>query len=122
MEREPNTIYVASISHGKDSIAMLEAIKKLGYPLDRIISVQVWATDTIPADLPEMYEWKKHADEIIYKRYGVKVEYVSATIGGGAFLPAIILQRITKWKVRRGNQRFPTHKRKLVQKAQIRIC
>ena len=31
VEREPNTIYVASISYGKDSLAMLEAIKKLGY-------------------------------------------------------------------------------------------
>lgn len=39
--REPNTIYVASISYGKDSLAMLEAIKKLGYPLDRIVSIQV---------------------------------------------------------------------------------
>ena len=78
MEREPNTIYVASISYGKDSLAMLEAIKRLGYPLDRIISVQVWATDTIPADLPEMYEWKEYADKIIYERYGIKVERISA--------------------------------------------
>lgn len=83
MEREPNTIYVASISYGKDSLAMLEAIKRLGYPLDRIISVQVWATDTIPADLPEMYEWKAKADKIIEKKYGIKVERISAQIGGG---------------------------------------
>lgn len=79
MERQPNTIYVASISYGKDSLAMLEAIKRLGYPLDRIVSVQVWATDTIPADLPEMYEWKNKADEIIYQKYGLRVERVCAT-------------------------------------------
>ena len=84
MEREPNTIYVASISYGKDSLAMLEAIKRLQYPLDRIISVQVWATETIPADLPEMYEWKAKADKIIEKKYGIKVERISAQIGGGA--------------------------------------
>lgn len=79
MKRQPNTIYVASISYGKDSLAMLEAIKRLGYPLDRIVSVQVWATDTIPADLPEMYEWKNKADEIIYQKYGLRVERVTAT-------------------------------------------
>lgn len=83
MVREPNTIYVASISYGKDSLAMLEAIKRLGYPLDRIISIQVWATDTIPADLPEMYEWKAQADEIIYQKYGIRVERISAKVGGG---------------------------------------
>lgn len=76
MERQPNTIYVASISYGKDSCAMLEAIKRLGYPLDRIISAQVWATDDIPADLPEMYEWKAKADEIIFAKYDIKVERV----------------------------------------------
>ena len=86
VEREPNTVYVASISYGKDSLAMLEAIKKLGYPLDRIISIQVWATDTIPADLPEMYEWKAQADEIIYQKYGIRVERISAKVGGGCYL------------------------------------
>jgi hypothetical protein len=86
VEREPNTIYVASISYGKDSLAMLGAIKKLGLPLDRIISVQVWATNDIPADLPEMYEWKAQADKIIFDMFGLKVERVSATIGGGCCL------------------------------------
>lgn len=77
MKRADNTVYIASISYGKDSLAMLEAIKLLGYPLDRIISVQVWATDDIPADLPEMYEWKNYADKIIYEKYGIKVERIS---------------------------------------------
>ena len=86
VEREPNTIYVASISYGKDSLAMLEAIHRLGYPLDRIVSVQVWATDTIPADLPKMYEWKAKADEIIYQKYGIRVERISAKNGGGCYL------------------------------------
>lgn len=86
MERQPNTIYVASISYGKDSLAMLEAIKRLGYPLDHIISVQVWATDDMPADLPEMYEWKSKADEIIYQKYGIRVERVCAVANGGGRL------------------------------------
>lgn len=114
--REPNTIYVASISYGKDSLAMLEAIKRLGYPLDRIVSIQVWATDTIPADLPEMYEWKAKADEIIYQKYGIRVERISAKVGGGAILSSLTLQTITKRKVCWDNQRFPTNHWKLVQK------
>lgn len=78
MERQPNTQYVLSLSYGKDSIACLEAIKLLGYPLDRIIHAEVWATDDIPADLPPMVEFKKYADEIIKERYGIKVEHVCA--------------------------------------------
>lgn len=78
-KREPNTEYILSLSYGKDSLACLEAIKQLGYPLDRIVHVEVWATDTIPADLPPMVEFKKKADEIILNRYGIKVEHVCAT-------------------------------------------
>jgi len=43
------TEYVLSLSYGKDSLACLGAIEKLGLPLDRIIHAEVWATDTIPA-------------------------------------------------------------------------
>lgn len=83
MEREPNTEYVLSLSYGKDSCACIGAIEKLGLPLDRIIHAEVWATDTIPADLPPMVEFKEKADEIIYKRTGIKVEHLCAKIGGG---------------------------------------
>ena len=79
MEREPNTVYALSLSYGKDSIACLEAIKQLGYPLDRIVHAEVWATDTIPADLPPMVEFKEKADKIILERYGYVVEHVCAT-------------------------------------------
>lgn len=79
MEKQPNTEYVLSLSYGKDSIACLEAIKLLGYPLDRILHSEVWATDTIPADLPIMTEFKRYADEVIYQRYGIKVEHIHAT-------------------------------------------
>lgn len=79
MIREPNTEYVLSLSYGKDSLACLGAIQKLGYPLDRIIHAEVWATDTIPADLPPMIEFKKKADEIIKRTYGLEVEHICAT-------------------------------------------
>lgn len=71
--------HILSLSYGKDSIACLEAIRLLGLPLDRIVHAEVWATDTIPADLPPMVEFKKKADEIIKARYGITVEHVSAS-------------------------------------------
>lgn len=56
---------ILSLSYGKDSLACLGAIEELGWPLDRIVHAEVWATDTIPADLPPMVEFKAKADEII---------------------------------------------------------
>ena len=79
MVRELNTEYVLSLSYGKDSLACLEAIKQLGYPLDRIVHAEVWATDTIPADLPPMVEFKKKADQQILDRYGITVEHICAS-------------------------------------------
>ena len=81
MKREPNTEYVLSLSYGKDSLACLEAIRQLGYPLDRIVHAEVWATDTIPADLPPMVDFKAHADKIIKDKYGIEVEHICAVRG-----------------------------------------
>lgn len=72
--------YILSLSYGKDSLACLGAIEQLGWPLDRIVHAEVWATDTIPADLPPMVEFKKKADEIIKERWGIEVEHVSSGI------------------------------------------
>ena len=71
--------HVLSLSYGKDSLACLGAIEHLGWPLDRIIHAEVWATDTIPADLPPMMEFKKKADAIIKERWGIEVEHFCAT-------------------------------------------
>jgi len=79
LERQPNTQYVLSLSYGKDSMACLEAIRLLGWPLDRIVTAEVWATDTIQADLPPMVEFKDYADKVILERYGIQVEHYYAT-------------------------------------------
>ena len=68
--------YILSLSYGKDSLACLGAIEQLGWPLDRIVHAEVWATDTIPADLPPMVEFKAKADAIIKARWGITVEHV----------------------------------------------
>ena len=70
--------HILSLSYGKDSLACLGAIEKLGLPLDRIVHVEVWATDTIHADFPEMVEFKEKADKIIKERYGIDVEHIRA--------------------------------------------
>ena len=66
------------MSYGKDSLACLAAIEKLGWPVDRIVHAEIWATDDIPADLPPMVEFKKKADAIIKDRWGIDVEHVTA--------------------------------------------
>lgn len=72
--------HVLSLSYGKDSLACLGAIEQLGWPLDRIVHAEVWATDTIPADLPPMVEFKAKADEIILRRWGIRVEHFRANV------------------------------------------
>lgn len=67
--------HILSLSYGKDSLACLGAIEELGWPLDRIVHAEVWATDTIQADLPPMVEFKKNADKIIKDRWGISVEH-----------------------------------------------
>ncbi len=74
--------HVLSLSYGKDSLACLGAIEELGWPLDRIVHAEVWATDTIPADLPPMVEFKVKADRIIKERWGIEVERFCATQQG----------------------------------------
>jgi len=70
--------FIASLSYGKDSIAMLEIIKQHNMPLDRIVHVEIMATDTIPADLPPMMDFKVTADKTIKELYGIKVEHIHA--------------------------------------------
>lgn len=77
------TQHILSLSYGKDSLACLGAIEKLGWPLDRIVHAEVWATDTIPADLPPMVEFKAKADEIIKRRWGIAVEHICAMKNAG---------------------------------------
>lgn len=71
--------YVANISYGKDSIAMLEIIHRYKLPLERIIHCDIWATDTVSAKLPPMLEFSEYADKVIKQRYGIEVEHVRSS-------------------------------------------
>lgn len=71
-------IHIARISHGKDSLKMLDVIVSRGLPLDRITTSDVWATDTVSASLPPVEEFKARMDEIIWKKYRIEVEHLCA--------------------------------------------
>lgn len=71
---------VLSLSYGKDSMACLGALEELQWSLDRIVTADVWATDTIPADLPPMVEFKDYADKVILERYGIEVEHFRSKV------------------------------------------
>jgi len=68
--------YIASLSYGKDSIAMLEVISKNGLPLDRIVHVDVYDTPTISAILPDVLEFQQEADKEVKRRYKIEVEHI----------------------------------------------
>ena len=70
--------YIARISYGKDSLKMLEVIHSRGLPLDRITTTDVWATDTISANLPPMDKFKAMMDERIWSLYHIEVEHLCA--------------------------------------------
>lgn len=74
--------YVLNLSYGKDSMACLGAIKQLNWPLDRIVTVDVWATQDVLAELPPMIEFKKYADEKIKDMFGIQVEHFCAMKNG----------------------------------------
>lgn len=74
--------YIARISHGKDSLKMLDVIVTRGLPLDRITTTDVWATDTIRGEHPEMVKFKERADEYIWQKYRIEVEHLCAMKNG----------------------------------------
>ena len=75
---DDSTQYIARISHGKDSLKMLEVIKSRGLPLDRITTTDVWATDTISARIPSMEEFVARMDQRIWELYHIEVEHLCA--------------------------------------------
>lgn len=70
--------HIVRISYGKDSLKMLEVIKSRGLPLDRITTTDVWATDTISANLPPVEAFKERMDQRIWDMYRIEVEHLCA--------------------------------------------
>ena len=116
--------HVLALSYGKDSIACLGAIKQLNLPLDRIVHAEIWATDTIPADLPPMVEFKKKADKIIKEKTGIKVEHYHCTNLDGEVRDKITYETgfyhiLTKGKNKGSIKGFPLQKGNWCQKLKV---
>ena len=69
--------YVAWLSYGKDSMYMLKIIERDRLRLDRILTVDTFATNCIPAILPDMIEFQRKADDKIKNLFGIEVEHLS---------------------------------------------
>ena len=84
MGSDDSKVHIARISYGKDSLKMLEVIRSRGLPLDRITTTDVWATDTISANLPPMAAFKERMDQKIWDLYGIEVEHLCAVNPDGS--------------------------------------
>ena len=63
MKREEDTVYIATISGGKDSVTMCDLLLKNGHPVDEIIF-----TDTLE-EFKEMYIYLEKIKEYFLSRY-----------------------------------------------------
>lgn len=121
--RQPNTLYIASVSRGKDSTAMLRAIQLMGWPLDGIVSVDVWFDDDTPAELPPMVAFKDEWDKKCLEVFGIPVTRVCATKRErrrNRKLPILLLPKANNRKVHRNDMGVSAKQRLLVQENQVR--
>lgn len=100
--------HILSLSYGKDSLSCLGAIEQLGWPLDRIVHAEVWATDTIPADLPPMVEFKAKADKIIRERWGIETEHIFVEKSGEKWTYEKNFTSVSRRKICKNESRVKT--------------
>lgn len=94
--------YIARISHGKDSLKMLDVIVSRGLRLDRITTTDIWATDTIRGEHPKMVKFKEIADEFIWRKYRIEVEHLCAMRNGQKVTYEKLFSHIPKRRNARG--------------------
>ena len=68
--------YIASVSFGKDSLAMLIKIKELGLPLDEVIYVDIMFDDDTSGETPEMASFISKAEKILKEKFNVEVTHL----------------------------------------------
>ena len=68
--------YVASLSFGKDSMAMIIKIKELGLPLDEVIYVDIMFDDDTSGETPEMASFITKAEKILKEKFNVEVTHL----------------------------------------------
>ena len=68
--------YVASLSFGKDSMAMLIKIKELGLPLDEVVYVDIMFDDDTSGETPEMASFITKAEKILKEKFNIEVTHL----------------------------------------------
>lgn len=105
--------YIARISHGKDSLKMLDVIFTRGLPLDRITTTDVWATDTIRGEHPKMVEFKDRADEYIWRKYHIEVEHLCSMKDGEKITYEKMFYHVPKRRASSSGGALPTTRNNL---------
>lgn len=70
--------YVASISYGKDSLAMLLKIKELGLPLNEVIFCEIMFDNQISGIHPKQLEFIEKAKQKLKNKYDIEVNHLKA--------------------------------------------
>lgn len=68
--------HIASLSFGKDSLAMLIKIKELGLPLDEVIYCDIRFDDNISGEMPLMAEFIPKAEKILKEKFDIEVKHL----------------------------------------------
>lgn len=69
--------YIASLSFGKDSMAMLLEIIKRKLPLDYVIYCDIKYSNEISGEHPVMAKWIPEAEKILKDKFGIEVIHLS---------------------------------------------
>lgn len=72
--------YIASISFGKDSLAMLIKIKELGLPLDEVFYCEIMYDNELSGEMPLMADFIPKAEKILKEKFGIIVKHIKAKI------------------------------------------
>lgn len=68
--------YIASLSFGKDSMAMLIKILELGLPLDEVIYCDIRFDEEISGEMPLMAEFIPKAEKILKDKFNIEVKHL----------------------------------------------
>lgn len=68
--------HIASLSFGKDSLAMLIKIKELGLPLDEVIYCDIRFDEEISGEMPLMAEFIPKAEKILKEKFDIEVKHL----------------------------------------------
>ena len=70
--------YIASISFGKDSLAMLIKIKELGLPLDEVIYCDIrFDNEPYSGEMPLMRKFIPKAEKILKEKFDIEVKHLT---------------------------------------------